>query len=153
MLNNIPLTLTKDFMLLLCLQRNKVMFLLSQTANVNFKCSLLNCGKDPQFVFPNASFFHSSENSASTLSSQYLSQLQPLKLHIALTRWKCRRSPDIFWTILTHFYALDDAARTLPPTSAFRILYYYFSYYFLLDAPKELTTVNWFIASLIELTA
>jgi hypothetical protein len=140
-------------MLLLCLQRNKVMFLMSQTANVNFKCSLLNCDKDHQFVFPNASFFHSSENSASTLSGQYLSQLQPLKWHTALTRWKCRRSLEIFWTILTHFYALYKAARNLPPTSAFRIFYYYFPYYFLLDAPKELTTINWFIASLIDLTA
>jgi hypothetical protein len=140
-------------MFLVCLQRNKVIFPMSQIANVSFKCIFLNCGKDNQFVFPNFTFSHSSENSVSTLSSQYLFQIYHLKLHTDLTRWKCRRSLAIFSISLRPFFDLHKPARPLPPTSAFHLFYHYFSYYFLLDAPKELTTINWFIASLIELTA
>jgi hypothetical protein len=53
-----PANNEKNFMVHLCVQRNKLRFPKSKTANLTFKYRLLFCGKDNQFVFPNFSFFH-----------------------------------------------------------------------------------------------
>jgi hypothetical protein len=100
--------------------RNNLSFPNPQTANVSFRSMLVICCMDHQFVFPNISYFHLSENFAFALSSQYLPQLEPLKLCTALARRKCRRSLEILWTILTQFYALLKAARTLPQIPLFK---------------------------------
>jgi len=57
-------------MVLLFLQKNNLSFSKSQTSNASFKYSYVIFVKDYQFVFPDFSFFHLSQNFTSTLSSQ-----------------------------------------------------------------------------------